>query len=64
MTVTPRLVTLMVAVPERPAESVTVTAQGPAATDVTVKVAVGPVPVGGDTVAIPLHVFDSVSVPL
>jgi hypothetical protein len=40
-----------------------VTVHAPAATDVTVKVALGPVPVAGATVAIPAHVSDSVKTP-
>lgn len=42
---------------ERLPESVTVTVHVPAATEVTVKLPLGPVTLDGDTVAMPLHVF-------
>ncbi len=61
---TPKVVTPMDAAPNRPPESVTVTVHDPAATEVTLNVPLGPVPLAGETVAIPLHVFDSVRTPL
>jgi len=61
--VTPKVVTPIAAVAVRSAESVIVTVHDPAATEVTVKVALGPVLVAGDTVAMPAQPSDSVRRP-
>jgi hypothetical protein len=56
--VAPKVVTLMEAATVCAAESVIVTVQDPALTDVTVNEPLGPVRLAGETVAMPLHVLD------
>jgi hypothetical protein len=62
--ITPSVVTVTPAETERPPASVNVTVQVPALTDVTLKIALGPFALVGETVAIPLHVLDAASEPV